>query len=57
MDVDRESVGGLAHGKRKTWKSCEIQPLAEAHGIAVIVGIVGTIIACAVLEGRCGGNR
>ena len=56
LDVDGEAFGRAAHGQGKTGKASEIKPLAEAHGIAIVVGLAGNVIALTVLERRFGGD-
>ena len=55
LHVDRQSFRRTAERKRETGEAGEVQPLAEAHGIAIIVRIAGTIVACAVAKGGSGG--
>jgi hypothetical protein len=55
LDVDGEAFRGLSHRKRKAGEAGEIEPLAETHRVAVIVGIAGTVVTSAVFErGGCG---
>src|SRR5580692_5113819 len=57
LKVDGESFRGAAEGKRQGRKTGKIQPLAEAHGVAIIVRIAGAVVAGAMWEGGCGGDR
>ena len=56
LDIDGKAFGGSAHRQTKSGETREIEPLAEAHGFAVVVWIVGAVVARAVLECRRGGN-
>ena len=56
LDVDRQTFGRTAEGKRKAGEAGKVQPLGEAHGVSIIVRIAGTIIAGAVGKGRSGGD-
>ena len=56
LDVDGEAVGGLGHRKGEAGEAGEIEPLAETHRVAVIVGIAGPVITGAVFERRGRGN-
>ena len=48
--------GDRPKGRDNAGKAGEIQPLAEAHGVSIIVRIAGAIIAGAVRESGGGGN-
>ena len=50
LDVDGEAFGGAAHGQREGGEAGEIEPLAVAHGIAVVVWLAGGVVAMAVLK-------
>lgn len=57
LDIDGEAFGGLSHRKREPREAGKVEPLAETHGVAVIVRIIGAVVAGPMMEGRRGGNR
>src|SRR5208337_2056647 len=57
LHVDWQALGRFSKWQGQSRKSREIQPLAVAHGVPVIVRIAGAIIARAMFEGRRRGNR
>ena len=58
LDTDGESFGRLAEGEREARESGQVEPLAEAHGVAIVVRIAGPVVALAVAErGLCGYRR
>ena len=56
LDIDGQAFGGLAHGEREAGETGDIEPLGETHGVAVIVRVVGAVVADAVFEGWGRGN-
>ena len=54
LDIDGESFARTSQGEREARKTGEIEPLAEAHGVAIVVRITGPIIAGTVE--KCGGR-
>jgi len=54
LDVDGEAFGGAAHGQRQGGEAGKIEPLAVAHGIAVVVWLTGGVVAIAVLKSGLG---
>ena len=56
LDIDWQSFGRTAEGKRKAWKTGKVEPLAKTHRIAIVVWIAAAVVAFAMFEGRGGGN-
>jgi len=56
LDIDGETFGGAAHRERDTGEAGEIEPLAEAHGVAIVVRLAGRVVPGAVMEGGFGGH-
>ena len=56
LDIDREPFGRAAHWQREARKAGEIQPLAEAHGVPIVVRLARCVVTCAVGKRRFGGN-
>src|SRR5215471_8158646 len=50
LDVDGEAFRGAAHRQREGGKAGKIEPLTGTHGIAVVVGLTGSVVAVAVFE-------
>jgi hypothetical protein len=57
LHVDGKALGRASKRKRKAWGAREIQPLAEAHGVSIIVWIAGAVVAGAVRERGSRGDR
>ena len=52
LNVDGEAFGRLSHRKREAGEASEIEPLAETHGVAIVVRIGGPVVAGAMFECR-----
>src|SRR5579883_117931 len=57
LDADGKALGRAAHGERKAGETREIEPLAEAHGVAIVVRLAGGVVSGTMRERGFGGDR